>query len=52
VRESAASAKPLLVYGLAQNRRIRNARPSRGQAASTRKRPKWKEDAKLPRSMV
>jgi len=26
---------------------VRNARPSRGQAASTRKRTQWKEDAQL-----
>ncbi len=27
---------------------VRNARPSRGQAASARRRAKWKEDAQPP----
>ena len=31
---------------------VRNARPSRGQAASTRKRAKWKKDAKLPLALL
>jgi len=35
VSESAVRDKPLLIYGLARNGAVRNARASRGQAAST-----------------
>jgi len=49
VSESAASAKPLLLYGLARNRRSpKRASEPAAKRASTRKRAQWKEDAKLP----
>jgi hypothetical protein len=44
VRESAVSAKRGLGLVWRETGAVRNARPSRGQAASTRKRAKWGED--------
>jgi hypothetical protein len=53
VSESAASAKPLLVYGLARNRRSPK-RPSEPAAkrASPRKSAQWRKDAKPPRVQI
>src|SRR5581483_7312333 len=44
VRESAVRAKPLLVHVWRETGAVRNARPSRGQAASTRRSAKWEND--------
>ena len=49
MRESAVSAKPPLLYVWRETGAVRNARPSRGQAAPTRKRRSGIEDAKLPK---
>ena len=42
--ESAVSAKPRLGLVWRETGAVRNARPSRGQAASTRKRAQWEKD--------
>jgi hypothetical protein len=41
VRKSAVSAKVRLGFVWPESGAVRNARPSRGQAASTRKRTQW-----------
>ena len=46
--ESAVSAKRVWVYVWRETGAVRNARPSRGQAASTRTEAKWDKIAKLP----
>jgi hypothetical protein len=52
VSESAVSAKRGLGLVWRETGAVRNARPSRGQAASTRKRTQWEEIAKPPNYSV
>jgi energy-coupling factor transporter transmembrane protein EcfT len=52
VSESAVSAKPLLLMVWRETGAVRNARPSRGQAASTRRRTQWRKRREASAALV